>query len=201
MMDGKPGIPVSLFFDYNCPWCYLASGRLGRLRRHYHLDVLWRFIETRPSVPAGGAEAPPSLRRPDPALRRLLEEEKLPWQPAGIVANTRRAILLAQTTLLQQPSRFIALHERLFLAGFAEGRNIGDPATLRDLADELDLNALLHTAWETPAAMQVLLSHVEEAQRLGLQEVPTIVVAGRAFAGVTAVDLLEQALMQHTGCP
>ncbi len=197
MTDGRPGIPVTLFFDYNCPWCYVASGRLLRLQHRYHLDVLWRFIETRPSVPDDGSEPSPTQLRPDPALQRLLQEEELPWDPPGIVANTRRAILLAQATRLQRPARFTALHQRLFMAGFAEGRNIGDPAVLRNLALELDLDALLHTAWETPAAMQVLLSHVEEAQRLGLQEVPTIVVAGRAFGGVAAVNLLEQALKQH----
>jgi predicted DsbA family dithiol-disulfide isomerase len=197
MLSRTPGIPVSLFFDYNCPYCYVASSRLQRLQERHNLDVLWRFIETRPGIPASGESAAPEQAAPDARLQALIEEDGLPWQPRHFLANTRRAILFAQAAVLQRPHAFPALHQRLFQASFAEGRNIGDMQELRQIARNLDMEDILHTAWETPAAVRVVLSHVEEAQRRGLTDVPTVVVAERAFPGVVSVDLLEQALQKH----
>lgn len=196
MLDRTPGIPVSLFFDYSCPYCYVASSRLQHLRQRHHLDVLWRFIETRPEVPAAGEALAPGVTQ-DERLQALIAEDGLRLAERRLVPNTRRAILLAQATLLQRPDVFPILHQRLFDAVFAQGVNIGDADVLRGMTTELGLEPQLKTGWETPAAIQVVLSHVEEAQRRGLQEVPTVVVAERAFPGVVSVDLLEQALQQH----
>ncbi len=198
MLDKTPGIPVSLFFDYSCPYCYIASHRLRGLMERHHLDVLWRFIETRPEVPAAGLTAGDQV---DEALLVQARAEGLALDMPGLVPNTRRAILLAQATLLQRPDAFPLLHQRLFQAVFVEGKNIGDADELRHLAGELGLEAQLLTAWETSAAIQVVLSHVEEAQRHGLQQVPTIVVAERSFPGMVSVDLLEQALHKHAERP
>ncbi len=196
----KPGIPVSFYFDYNCPFCYVASGRLLALKQRHDLDILWRFVEIHPGNDARGQ--PLDTLGYDTAqwaqmtrnLEGMIAEDGLPWVPRMFTTNTRKAILLAQTVLLRHPDAFPGLHQALFHAYFAEGRNIGDEGELREIAGAHGVDALLETAWNTPAAMQVLLSHVEEAQRMGLTGVPTIVVSKRAFPGAISVDLLEQAL-------
>lgn len=202
-----PGIPVTLFFDYNCPFCYVASHRLERLNERRPLDILWRFVEIHPENPASGK--PLSELGYDPerwnsmmnSLQRMLEEENLPWHERSFTTNTRQAMLLAQMTQIIYPDRFLPLHRALFHAYFAEGRNIGDQSVLRELATAHGLEDVLPEAWESPQAIQVLLSHVEAAQQLGLTGVPTLVVAKRPFSGAVSTEILEQALSEHPHSP
>ncbi|MCC5811999.1 MAG: DsbA family protein [Ectothiorhodospiraceae bacterium] len=196
----KPGIPVSFYFDYNCPFCYVASHRLLSLRQRHDLDILWRFVEIHPGNDPRGQPLE-SLGYDQAQWRQMMEnveamvtEDGLPWVPRMFTTNTRKAILLAQTVLLQKAAAFPAFHQALFHAYFAQGRNLGDEGELRAIAAEHGVEHYTETAWNTPAAMQVLLSHVEEAQRIGLSGVPTVVVSRRAFPGAVSVNLLEQAL-------
>lgn len=190
-MSTAPAIPITLFFDYNCPYCYVASHRLKRLNARYGLDILWRFLERCPGSPSD------EIRQMGQAqLQALLREDRLPWQPPDALPNTRRALLLAQTALLFRRERFTALHEALFQALFGAGRDIGDPSELEALARECGVDDLLSPAWETAEPVEAFLSHVEAAQELQLTGVPALVVAGRVFQGAVSMDLLEQALQQ-----
>ncbi|MEX0730018.1 MAG: DsbA family protein [Aquisalimonadaceae bacterium] len=205
MMDRQttPRVPVTLFFDYNCPFCYVASYRLERLNQRYDMDILWRFVEIHPENPAAGK--PLADLGYDPArwqvmmenLRRMVEEDGLPWGDRTFTTNTRQAILLAQMTSIMHPEKFLPLHRAIFHAYFADGRNIGDELVLRDLAAEHGLEDVLPHAWESPQAIKVLLSHVEAAQQLGLTGVPTLVVANRPFSGAVSMEILEQALQEQ----
>ncbi|SEO51044.1 DsbA family oxidoreductase [Aquisalimonas asiatica] len=193
-MRKDPAVPVTLFFDYNCPFCYVANHRLERLNARYGLDILWRFLETRPEAPGGDPATPDLLKQP--ALQALLQEEELPWQPPETLPNTRRALLLAQAVLLYRRPRFPAIHRAVFHAVFGEGRDIGDAEVLSALAQEAGVEDLLTTAWQTPEPVEAVLSHVQAAQALGLANVPALVVAERPFQGAVSTALLEQALRQ-----
>ncbi len=196
-------IPVTLFFDYNCPFCYVASHRLERLGQRHALEILWRFLEIHPENPAKGKPLseldypPQQWRQMCAQLQGMLEEEGLPWGGRTFTTNTRKAILLAQLVLLMHPGRFMALHHALFHAYFADCRNIGDETVLRELAREHGVEDAMRVAWDTPKAMKVLLSHVEAAQELELTGVPTLVVAGRPFTGAASMDILDQALRER----
>lgn len=193
-MSSEPAVPVTLFFDYNCPFCYVACHRLQRLNSQYGLDILWRFLEIRPNAPAASEDATQQLSQP--ALHALLREDRLPWNPPDVLPNTRRALLLAQAVLLYRRARFPAFHRALFHAVFGERRDIGDSAELLALAREHGVDDLLTTAWETAEPVEVFLSHVQAAQDLELASVPALVVADRPFPGAVSTDLLEQALQQ-----
>jgi len=203
--DAGPAIPVTLFFDYNCPFCYVASHRLERLQQRFNLDVLWRFVEIHPDNPAAGkplAELgydPARWRSMMDSLQAMVDEEGLPWGGRDFTTNTRQAILLAQMTLLMRPRAFPPLHRALLHAYFAQCRNIGDQAVLRELAREHGLEDVLEQAWTSSKATEVLLGHVEAARELGLSGVPTLVVANRPFSGAVSMEVLEQALLQQPG--
>ncbi|NIP60570.1 MAG: DsbA family protein, partial [Gemmatimonadetes bacterium] len=51
-------VPVSVYSDYTCPWCYVGLRRLDRLREELpeglELDVTWRPFEIHPEVPREG---------------------------------------------------------------------------------------------------------------------------------------------------
>ena len=54
MPRARVAVPVSFFFDYNCPFCYIGSVHLLRLGERFPLLIHWRFIEIHPGTPVQG---------------------------------------------------------------------------------------------------------------------------------------------------
>lgn len=197
-------VPVSFFFDYICPFCYIGSVRLLRVGDRFPLQIRWRFVEIHPNNPVGGqalselgysAEHWALLQE---NMQRMVEEDGIPMAPRTFTTNSRRALLLAMATLELRPDRFPALHQELFTAYFVEGRNIGDPDVLTELAERHQVDSLLATAWDSPEYLAKLLQHVQAAQALQINGVPALQVGQRIFNGAISIETLEQALEQHS---
>ncbi|WP_440995498.1 DsbA family oxidoreductase [Arhodomonas sp. SL1] len=196
-------VPVGFYFDYVCPFCYVASHRLRRITREYPVAVCYRFVEIHPDNPVTGRPLselgypPAQWARMQAALEQMVAEEGLPLAERSFTTNTRQALLLARRALQQRPGRFLALHDALFHAFFAERRNIGDPAVLTALAAEHGVADLLPEA-DDPAALAGLLEDVEMAQTVGLTGVPTLQVGERVFPGAVSTETLVAALATYT---
>ncbi len=49
------GIPVQLFTDFVCPFCFIAErSSVLRLQREYDIDIEWIGYELHPDTPPGG---------------------------------------------------------------------------------------------------------------------------------------------------
>ncbi len=195
-------IPVSIFFDYICPFCYVASHRLEKLAEKYNLNIDWRFVEIHPDNPPEGralselgypAEQWEQMTR---TVEAMVAEEELPWRSRSFTTNSRKALLLAEATLINRHEQFRPLHNAIFRAYFGDGLNIGDPEVLQSLADKHGVGDLTASAWSDPRYINQLLKHVERAQELHLTGVPTLVVSDRPFVGAVSTDILEQALAE-----
>ncbi len=195
-------VPVELFFDYNCPFCYVASERLDRLARHYALAIHYRFVETQPSNPILGsivatADASADGAATDGALRVLIDHDQLPLAEQRRVTNSRYALLLGHTVMNHRPQSFPDFHRALLRRHFADGAVIGDTDVLEALAAEHGVSDLLATAWSSAEGLKGLLADVESAQRRDLTSVPSLVVGERAFNGAVSVVTLETALAKQ----
>lgn len=197
-------VPVSFFFDYICPFCYIGSVRLLRVGERFPLRIRWRFVEIHPNNPPAGQPLselgypPAQWAQMQANLERMAQEDGIPMAPRSFTTNSRRALLLAMAVLEQRPARFLPLHQELFTAYFVEGRNIGDPEVLTDLAQKHAVDDLLAAAWEGPKYLAKLLQHVEAAQTLQLSGVPALQVGQRVFKGAVSIETLEQALEQQS---
>lgn len=195
-------VPVALYFDYICPFCYVADARLDRVRERYPVAVQYRFIEIHPDNPHEGRPVeelgypPEQWQAMNENLGRMAEEEGLPLAERTFTTNSRQALLLAQATFDERPEAFLGLHRAIFRAYFVEQRNIGDTGVLTALAAEHGVSDLAERAWSDNRYLARLLEHVEAAQALGLTGVPTLVVDDRPFTGAVSVETLEKALEQ-----
>lgn len=203
MPRARVAVPVSFFFDYNCPFCYIGSVHLLRLGERFPLLIHWRFIEIHPGTPVQGRRldelgySPTQLAQVHANLLRLAQENVIPLSPPDFVVNSRKALLLGMAALAQRPERFPALHEAIFTAYFVDGRNIGDPEVLTGLAQRHGVADLLPVAWESPTYLTRLLKHVEAATELQLSGVPALQVGSRVFTGADSLETLAQALERH----
>lgn len=202
-MSEREQIPIEVYFDYICPFCYVGNARLLRIARRYPVAIQYRFVEIHPDNPPQGRPLselgypPEQWRRMMANLDAMVSQEGLPMAERTFTTNSHKALLLAHTTLEERPTVFPALHSALFYAYFVDGRNIGEEAQLHELAQRYGIEDLLEPAWHGARHRQRLLEHAKAAQRIGLTGVPTMVIAGQLFSGAVPSEALEDALRRQ----
>jgi 2-hydroxychromene-2-carboxylate isomerase len=104
--------------------------------------------------------------------------------PAPWPGNMLLAMRAATAAALRGPDAARAFLLAALRAGFRDGRDLSDPAAVRDAARAagLDAGALLAAAAD-PAVKAALRERTDEAIALGVRGVPTVVVGGEAFWG------------------
>lgn len=122
---------VEVWYDYLCPWCYLATERVRSLRDRHDIDVRWRPFELHPEIPPGGADL---AGRPGAAdvIKELADEAGLPIARRRRSNNTRK--VLAFSTWAGGHPAWEVLHGRLFRAYWVESADLEDDGVLVDLA-------------------------------------------------------------------
>jgi predicted DsbA family dithiol-disulfide isomerase len=163
-------VQVEVWFDYLCPWCYLATDRVRYLRDRHGLDVRWRPFELHPEIPPGGADL---AGRPGSgsAIRRLADEAGLPIAPRRRSNNTRTA--LAFSTWAAPDPGWEGLHRGLFHAYWAEGADLEDPDVLVGVATEVGIDpAHSRQAIEAGAGMTAVHDSRTAAMDLGIGATP-----------------------------
>lgn len=135
--------PVLHWYDFICPFCYVAQHRNAILVRR-GFEIVELPFQAHPDIPAEGIAAGPRDGPMYAVLEREAEAAGLPlkWPPR--LPDTRLALAAAEWTRQFQPRTFALLHRDLFAAHFTLGEDLGDPAVVNRHASNLgvDLNRL-----------------------------------------------------------
>jgi predicted DsbA family dithiol-disulfide isomerase len=205
MDPSKPTLRISVFSDYICPFCYIGSRRLLRLRDDFDLEVNWCGLEIHPETPAAGMPiealgyAPQRWLQMTRALAQMAAEEHLDLGTRRVTTNSHKALLLAEAAKQTGQATFYALHERLFHAYFIEGRNIGDSEVLTALAAECGVPpATVAAAWRDPAYAERLNLNLRLARELGIGGTPAYVFGENVLVGARPVAQLLAAAHRLT---
>lgn len=199
-------IRLEVFSDYTCPWCYVGWARLEKaletVAPTLQVEVEWRPFEIHPDVPPEGmpVEAlpyPPDVwERMQDALRQNAEAEGLVVGNRPKVSNTHRALAAGAYAQTEEPERFPDFHERLFKGYFAEGKDLGDPDVVDELARgaELDVERMNH-ALDQGRYEDAIRETSADARQMGITGTPTFVFDRRiATSGAQPTDVLVEAI-------
>jgi len=186
-MTTKP-LSIAVISDVVCPWCYLGKRRLeGALKElGQPAEIHWLPYELNPTMPPEGM--PRAVYRAqkfgeersaefDAQLTALGREEGVPFafERQERTPNTRRAHMLIAFAASQ--SKADAVVEALFKAYFEEGRDIGSPEVLGDVAEAMGLDrATVLAAIEDEGLSGYVADLERQAMNLGIQGVPFFIV-------------------------
>src|SRR5262249_21671296 len=179
-------LPILLYSDVICPWCYVGKRRLERALAlpgmPEQIRLTWRPFELNPTLPAEGIERKAYRARKFGEARsaeldaRMVETGHelgidFAFERIARTPNTRLAHRLIWEA--ERQGRQDALVERLFFAYFQEGLDIGARALLQRLAAEAELAAEgVEEALTDGASLAAVRALEEQGQRLGIQGVP-----------------------------
>jgi predicted DsbA family dithiol-disulfide isomerase len=199
-MTALPELKITVYSDYICPFCYVGHHRLQRLRDNYDLKINWCFLEIHPETSAEG-EPIDSLDYPSEQwqqmmanLERIAKEENIPLSKLAFITNSRDALLLSEAAKHCGRDIFYALHEKLFIAYFVDGKNIGDKKLLTEIAESCGIDkATIDSAWSDERYQKRLLENFHSARKHEIQSVPSFVFGDRVLTGVVAEKTFREA--------
>lgn len=203
MSADRPELRVTVFSDFICPFCYIGFRRLEALRDEYDLKINWRFLEIHPDTPAEGGRftdygySEDQRQIMEDALAELAASEDLVFQRREIVANSRRALCLAEAAKRDGAEVFYRLSADLFDAYFSRGTDIGSEAVLRELAQSAGMSGeSIKAAWEDSAIEAVLTRNLANAIELGVGGTPTFFFGPKRITGAVPRETLRAAAIE-----
>ena len=186
-------IKLDIFSDPICPWCFIGKTHLDRAlesRPNHPFTIEWHPFQLNPEMPAGGMDRRAYLEAKfggkDGAVRAYApvveHAEKaglsINFEGIGRTPNTLDAHRLIHWAGIEQ--RQTPVVAALFKAYFVDGRDIGDKATLAELAGECGLDAAMTaTLLAGEADADDIRARDAHARERGVTGVPTFILANQ----------------------
>lgn len=180
---------LEVFYDYNCPWCYLGTANTNRLRRERDLEFRWTLFPLHPEVPVEGMDLAELFR----GRTEQLEESKgrlrdaaaatgLPLARRNRISNSRRAQELEKwAAALGKGDDF---RRQTFHAYFAEGKDIAQLPVLEEIV--IDVGLPPDEVWDV-LAVGLFAAAVDEdwlrARQMGVTVVPFYLYGEESLVG------------------
>ncbi|MGE0719152.1 MAG: DsbA family oxidoreductase [Alphaproteobacteria bacterium] len=184
---------IDIFSDVICPWCFIGKRRLARAlagEGDVPTTVRWRAFMLNPDMPAEGMERQTyiALKFGSAAhARRIYDTVQQAAESEGLTLALDRIRRTPSTVRAHRLIRWAtgapesdALVEGLFRAYFQEGRNIGDPTELADIAGAAGLDRAAAAAMLAgPEGESEVVSEDRTARRIGINGVPCFIFDGQ----------------------
>lgn len=205
---------LDIFSDPVCPWCYVGKANLDRaLSEHpdHPFQIQWHPFQLNPDMPPEGVPKRAYLEekfggkaRVDAVHDRLREVAKA----AGVDMNPDKPQRMPNTLDAHRLIHWAGIEGRqspvvtaLMRAYWVEGRDIGDRATLADIAAEngMDRDATLRLL-HSDADADDIQARDQDARRKGVNAVPSFLIAQHyVVSGAQPVETWEQVIAELAG--
>jgi len=197
---------ITVYSDYVCPFCYLGRESLTRYQddREDDLRIEWRPFDLRSHKrrPDGTIDHAVEDGKDDEyfeqakeGVRRLQEkygvEMELDLRREIDSLDAQIASYHVQTTADYET--WLAFDRAIFDALWQDGRDIGDPDVLVDLATDAGIDPdEIHAALDDDGLRQEVRERFDAAQREGVTGVPTFAYDGHGARGAVPPEQLRR---------
>lgn len=198
---------IDVVSDVICPWCFLGKRRLDAALAALGMDVLirWRPYMLDPGIPQGGVDrqeymlnkfGAEKLKTIHDPLIESGKELDIPYR-FDLITRTpntldaHRLIRWAHTVDRQND-----MVERLFMAYWSEGKDVGGRDVLAQCAGEAGINAQqIRELLDTAQDVEETKTEIQHATNIGVTGVPTFILAqSYALVGAQSPAVLVDAI-------
>ena len=133
-------VKILLYYDYICPFCFLATERVLDIAREFSLEAEWLGVEIHPEYPAEGKRRRKTERaiRISETLENVAAEAGVEIKLPGFVTNSR--LCLEGAEFAKEKNRFMEFHKACYASYFREGKNIGLLETVLEAGERAGLS-------------------------------------------------------------
>ena len=172
--------------------------RIEQLKKNYDIEVHWTAFPLHPETPEEGftleelfAGRPIDIKKVLSRLKQVADELSLPLAERKRTYNSRLAQELAKWAELRGKGDLI--HETLFRAYFAEGKNIGKVEELVALAKSVGLPVKeARSVLESRNFKEAVDADWSRSRSLRITAVPTFLADHQAAVGFQSYEALER---------
>lgn len=206
----KHALSVDVFFDFICPWCLIGQRQLQQALAQLRLEqprvevsLRWHGVQLLPDMARTGQPFEAFYRKrlgSDEAVRQRQAQVRAAAEAVGVkidfsrisrMPNTADAHrLLQRAVALGKPEQAEALLGHLFAAYFQQGKDLGDPIALMQIAQSCGLSpaqvadclrgdASPFIAANNDAAQGVPFFRINQLQLVGAQPAEVLLAAMR----------------------
>ena len=200
---------IDVISDVICPWCFLGKRRLDVALAAMDKDVFirWRPYLLDPTIPPQGLDRQQYMLDKFGAERLQTIHDPLieAGQEIGVPSNfdliTRTPNTLDAHRLIRWAhtvERQTELVERLFMAYWSEGKDVGNRDVLAQCAGEAGINAeQIRELLDTEQDVAETHAEIEHATNIGVTGVPTFILAqSYALVGAQSPEVLADAILR-----
>ncbi|NEX45017.1 DsbA family oxidoreductase [Pseudotabrizicola algicola] len=186
-------IKLDIFSDPVCPWCYIGKANLDRALEaapDHPFEIEWHPFQLNPGMPPEGVDRAEYLEAKFGGKAKAVEiyaRVEQAAREAGLaidfstirrMPNTLNAHRLIHWGGLE--GRQTAIVSALFRAYWREGRDIGDPATLTDIAESCGMDRqVTQRLLATDADAEALKARDIHARERGVTGVPCFIIGNQ----------------------
>lgn len=207
-----PALTIDVVSDVMCPWCYIGKRRLeaalDEVRAEMDVEVRWRPYQLDPTLPKHGKDRQQYLEekfggaagaeQAYAAIRAAGIDEDIPFafDKIEVSANTldaHRLIRWAGSLGLTTQQEVVDL---LFKAYFEDGKNIGDDAVLKQIAEQAGLEMpVIERLLAGDADRDTVAAEIDQARQMGVTGVPCFIIDMQyAVVGAQSGEALADAM-------
>ena len=196
---------IELYSDYVCPFCYLGRQSLAQYQetREARLEIDWQPFDLRSRK-----------RNPDGSIDHSVDDGKDEDYYERAKQNVRQLAEQYDVEMALDLSRevdslnaqiaswyvkehypyetWLAFDEAILAALWEEGRDIGDPEVLADLADDAGVDSDVRSAVDDETRVSDLRAQFQAAQEFGITGVPTFVYGEHGARGAVPPEQLRR---------
>lgn len=195
-----------VYSDYVCPFCYLGKAAMEQYRAEADdpPEIEWRFYDLRGYKRDESGELREDVDdgKDDDYFEQVREnverlkdeydvEMGLDYSLDVDSWDAQQAALFVREEYGE--AAFLSFHEAVFDALWQDGRDVGDPDVLADIAEGVDLDPdEVRAATDDEELAADLRERFEQAQQAGVSGIPTFVYEGHAARGAIPPHQFER---------
>jgi predicted DsbA family dithiol-disulfide isomerase len=188
---------ITIYSDFVCPYCFLAIGPLEQVAREYNLELDWRAFELRPDpVPTLKPRGAYLINTWRDSVYPLASQLGIPIQLPPVQPRSRLAFEGAE--FARDQGRLHEYNTAVYAAFFQDGKNIGEPDVLAQIAESVALDV---SEFRGALADHRYLPHVlqqeAEGQARGVEGVPTLFIGTQRLFGYVPYEVLQAVVKEQ----